>query len=149
MALCSAPTRALAAATAHQKQNQRNQYCRCQVESSLVRGSWFTLALKSALTSPRDTILRKTTEDVCSHRDRCKSYLLSSEMRYLTGQLCGHGTKVTVWACVLPFHLDRNANGPRGMGGYEVSQKKRKQVEQSFGWMKMVGTLKKWNLPTG
>jgi hypothetical protein len=27
--------------------------------------------------------------------------------------------------------------------GYEVSQKKRKPVEQSVGWMKMVGTLKK------
>jgi hypothetical protein len=26
--------------------------------------------------------------------------------------------------------------------GYEVSQRKRKRVEQSFGWMKMVGMLK-------
>ncbi len=26
---------------------------------------------------------------------------------------------------------------------YEVSQRKRKRVEQSFGWMKMVGMLKK------
>jgi len=27
--------------------------------------------------------------------------------------------------------------------GYEVSQRKRKRVEQSFGWMKMIGMLKK------
>jgi hypothetical protein len=30
--------------------------------------------------------------------------------------------------------------------GYEVSQQKRKRVEQSFGWMKMVGMLKKVKL---
>jgi len=30
--------------------------------------------------------------------------------------------------------------------GYEVSQRKRKRVEQSFGWMKMVGMLKKLKL---
>jgi hypothetical protein len=36
-------------------------------------------------------------------------------------------------------------SGPRGCG-YEVSQRKRKAVEQSFGWMKMVGTLKKVKL---
>src|SRR5260370_36567602 len=29
---------------------------------------------------------------------------------------------------------------------YEVSQRKRKRVEQSFGWMKMVGTLRKVKL---
>jgi hypothetical protein len=30
--------------------------------------------------------------------------------------------------------------------GHEVSQRKRKRVEQSFGWMKMVGMLKKVKL---
>jgi hypothetical protein len=30
--------------------------------------------------------------------------------------------------------------------GYEVSQRKRKRVEQSFGWMKIVGMLKKVKL---
>ena len=30
--------------------------------------------------------------------------------------------------------------------GYQVSQRKRKRVEQSFGWMKMVGMLKKVKL---
>jgi hypothetical protein len=30
--------------------------------------------------------------------------------------------------------------------GYEVSQRKRKRVEQSFGWMKMVGMLRKVQL---
>ena len=30
--------------------------------------------------------------------------------------------------------------------GYEVSQQKRKRVEQSFGWMKMVGMLRKVKL---
>ena len=33
-----------------------------------------------------------------------------------------------------------------GHAGYEVSQRKRKRVEQSFGWMKMVGMLKKVKL---
>jgi hypothetical protein len=28
-------------------------------------------------------------------------------------------------------------------GGYEISQQKRKRVEQSFGWMKMIGMLRK------
>jgi transposase len=31
-------------------------------------------------------------------------------------------------------------------GGYEVSQRRRKRVEQSFGWMKMIGMLKKVKL---
>ena len=30
--------------------------------------------------------------------------------------------------------------------GYEVSQRKRKRAEQSFGWMKMVGMLRKVKL---
>ena len=30
--------------------------------------------------------------------------------------------------------------------GYQVSQRKRKRVEQSFGWMKMVGMLRKVKL---
>jgi len=30
--------------------------------------------------------------------------------------------------------------------GYEISQRKRKRAEQSFGWMKMVGMLKKVKL---
>ncbi len=30
--------------------------------------------------------------------------------------------------------------------GYEVSQRKRKRVERSFGWMKMIGMLKKVKL---
>jgi hypothetical protein len=30
--------------------------------------------------------------------------------------------------------------------GYEVSQQKRKRVEQVFGWMKMVGMLRKVKL---
>ncbi len=30
--------------------------------------------------------------------------------------------------------------------GYAVSQRKRKRVEQSFGWMKMIGMLKKVKL---
>jgi len=30
--------------------------------------------------------------------------------------------------------------------GYEMSQRKRKRVEQSFGWMKMVGMLRKVKL---
>ena len=30
--------------------------------------------------------------------------------------------------------------------GYETSQRKRKRVEQSFGWMKMFGMLKKVKL---
>ena len=30
--------------------------------------------------------------------------------------------------------------------GYEMSQRKRRRVEQSFGWMKMVGMLKKVKL---
>ena len=30
--------------------------------------------------------------------------------------------------------------------GYEISQQKRKRVEQSFGWMKMIGLLRKVKL---
>jgi hypothetical protein len=30
--------------------------------------------------------------------------------------------------------------------GYAISQQKRKRVEQSFGWMKMIGLLKKVKL---
>ncbi len=30
--------------------------------------------------------------------------------------------------------------------GYEISQQKRKRVEQSFGWMKLIGLLRKLKL---
>jgi hypothetical protein len=40
--------------------------------SSLVSGSWITLAHKSRLFPPANTMLGKTTEDVCSHRDMFK-----------------------------------------------------------------------------
>ena len=33
--------------------------------------------------------------------------------------------------------------GPRGMPGYAISQRKRKLIEQVFGWMKTVGGLRK------
>ena len=37
----------------------------------------------------------------------------------------------------------RSTAGPRGTPGYEISQRKRKLVEQVFGWMKTVGGLRK------
>ncbi|MGB7466731.1 MAG: hypothetical protein WBW14_27845 [Candidatus Acidiferrum sp.] len=37
-------------------------------------------------------------------------------------------------------------NGPLGTPAYEISQWKRKRVEQTFGWMKMVGMQKKVKL---
>jgi Transposase DDE domain len=43
------------------------------------------------------------------------------------------------------IHFKRILNFGEGQG-YEVSQRKRKRVEQSFGWMKMVGMLKKVKL---
>jgi hypothetical protein len=42
-------------------------------------------------------------------------------------------------ACAIDERTTRHA-------GYEVSQRKRKRVEQSFGWMKIVGMLKKVKL---
>src|ERR1700682_2649985 len=51
-------------------------------------------------------------------------------------------------------HVDKNGTNRRSAvderttrhAGYEVSQRKRKRVEQSFGWMKMVGMLRKVKL---
>ena len=43
------------------------------------------------------------------------------------------------WMNITPRRTTRYA-------GYEVSQRKRKRVEQSFGWMKMVGMLSKVKL---
>jgi transposase len=48
-------------------------------------------------------------------------------------------------------HVAQNNNGRRsaidgrttGHAGYEISQRKRKKVEESFGWMKTVGLLRK------
>ena len=37
----------------------------------------------------------------------------------------------------------RSMAGPRGMPGYAISQRKRKLIEQVFGWMKTVGGLRK------
>ena len=37
----------------------------------------------------------------------------------------------------------RSTVGPRRHAGYHVSQRKRKLVEQVFGWMKTVGGLRK------
>jgi hypothetical protein len=31
-------------------------------------------------------------------------------------------------------------------GGYEVNRRKRKRIEESFGWMKIIGMLKKVKL---
>jgi Transposase DDE domain len=54
----------------------------------------------------------------------------------------------------IPPHVAQNTTNRRSAvdqrstrhAGYEVSQRKRKRVEQSFGWMKMVGMLKKVKL---
>ena len=52
-------------------------------------------------------------------------------------------------------HVAQNENRPGGSAidarttrhaGYQISQQKRKRVEQSFGWMKMIGLLKKVKL---
>jgi hypothetical protein len=37
-------------------------------------------------------------------------------------------------------------SGRLGVPGYEVSQCKRKRIEESFGWMKIIGLLKKVKL---
>ena len=56
--------------------------------------------------------------------------------------------------CVTP-HVAQNDKRPGGSAidarttrhaGYAISQQKRKRVEQSFGWMKMIGLLKKVKL---
>ena len=41
---------------------------------------------------------------------------------------------------------ERDRRADHAACGYEASQRKRKRVEQSFGWMKMVGMLKKVKL---
>ncbi|MBI4443452.1 MAG: transposase [Acidobacteria bacterium] len=43
------------------------------------------------------------------------------------------------WAGALDGRTTRHA-------GYAISQQKRKRAEQSFGWMKMIGVLKKVKL---
>jgi hypothetical protein len=49
-------------------------------------------------------------------------------------------------------HVSQNMNGPRGSAiddrttrhaGYQVSQRKRKRIEEVFGWLKTVGMLRK------
>jgi hypothetical protein len=54
---------------------------------------------------------------------------------------------------ITPHVAQNNTNRPSAIGerttrhmGYQVSQRKRKRVEQSFGWMKMVGMLRKVKL---
>ena len=57
------------------------------------------------------------------------------------------------WINITP-HVAQNTTNRRSAvderttrhSGYEVSQRKRKRVEQSFGWMKMIGILKKVKL---
>src|SRR4029453_6607581 len=41
---------------------------------------------------------------------------------------------------------ERGGRATTRHAGYDVSQRKRKRVEQSFGWMKMIGMLKKVKL---
>ena len=51
-----------------------------------------------------------------------------------------------MWRRTIRIAGARWTSGPRGISGYEVSQRKRKRVEQLFGWMKMVGMLRKVKL---
>jgi len=57
------------------------------------------------------------------------------------------------WMNITPHVAQNNTNRRSAIderttrhAGYEVSQRKRKRVEQSFGWMKMIGMLKKVKL---
>ncbi len=36
-----------------------------------------------------------------------------------------------------------STGAPRGTAGYQVSQQKRKRIEEVFGWLKTVGMLRK------
>ncbi len=51
---------------------------------------------------------------------------------------------------MFPVHVPNRASAidqrTTPHAGYEISQRKRKRVEESFGWMKIIGMLKKVKL---
>jgi Transposase DDE domain len=55
-------------------------------------------------------------------------------------------SSLRMWRRTRPSAEARWTSGPRGTPGMEMSPRKRKRVEQSFGWMKMIGMLKKVKL---
>ncbi len=77
-----------------------------------------------------------------------KRVTLAGDKNYDTGEFVGElrGMNITP-------HVAQNDKSRRSVDqrttrhpGYEISQRKRKRIEQSFGWMKMVGMLRKVKL---
>jgi DDE family transposase len=75
---------------------------------------------------------------------------LSGDKNYDTRDFVGRLREIRVTP-----HVAQNEKRPGGSAidarttrhaGYQISQQKRKRVEQSFGWMKMIGLLRKVKL---
>jgi len=74
---------------------------------------------------------------------------LGGDKNYDTQELVGELRRMNITPHVAQNDTNRRSAVDQRTtrhAGYEVSQRKRKRVEQSFGWMKMIGMLKKVKL---
>ena len=75
-----------------------------------------------------------------------KRVTLGADRGYDTRTLwsrCGSSESRRMWRRTIPIGGVRSTRGPRVSRGYAISQRKRKRVEEVFGWMKTVALQRK------
>jgi len=103
-----------------------------------------TVVTRATGTAERDAALQMVEEKAGTKR-----ITLGGDKNYDTGELVRKLRKIGVTPHVAQNNTNRSSAIDRRTTrhpGYQVSQQKRKRVEQSFGWMKIIGMLKKVKL---
>ncbi len=103
-----------------------------------------TVVTRATGTAERDAALQMVEEKAGTKR-----ITLGGDKNYDTGELVRKLRKIGVTPHVAQNNTNRSSaidGRTTRHPGYQVSQQKRKRVEQSFGWMKIIGMLKKVKL---
>ena len=107
------------------------------------------LLVKMSVTQATGTAERDAALEMVGDKAGTKRITLGGDKNYDTGELVRKLRKIGVTPHVAQNNTNRSSaidGRTTRHPGYAISQQKRKRIEQSFGWMKIIGMLKKVKL---
>ena len=107
-----------------------------------------TMVTQADGTAERDAALLMAWK-TASKRPASQRLTLGGDKNYDTGDFVGTVREMRITPHVAQNNTNRSSaidGRTTRHAGYRISQQKRKRVEQSFGWMKMIGLLRKVKL---
>jgi len=107
------------------------------------------LLVKMSVTQATGTAERDAALEMVEDKAGTKRITLGGDKNYDTGELVRKLRKIGVTPHVAQNNTNRSSaidGRTTRHPGYAISQQKRKRIEQSFGWMKIIGMLKKVKL---